>query len=279
MLHFNEPLVLVGAGKMGGALLSGWLGPKEASGGLAPENVFLRDPKPSAEIVDLVEARGCLLNRSVEEIAAARPRIVILAVKPQIMDAVLPDLRPLVQPGTLFVSIAAGVSLQKLSDLLGESAAIVRAMPNTPASVGMGITAAIGNGLVTAADRTVCDALLGAVGDVVWLSQEAQMDAVTALSGSGPAYVFALAECMAAAGEALGLEPELAAQLARSTVAGSGAMLGQLPEDATTLRQNVTSPGGTTAAALDVLIGDQGLSLLMRKAMSAAQARSRELAK
>jgi len=280
MLRFNEPLVLVGAGKMGGALLSGWLGPKgDAGEGLAPENVFLRDPKPSAEITDLVVARGCSLNRSVEEIAAVRPRIVILAVKPQIMDVVLPDLRPLVQPGTLFVSIAAGVSLQRLSDLLGDGAVIVRAMPNTPASVGLGITAAIGNTLVNADDRAVCDALLGAVGDVVWLSQEAQMDAVTALSGSGPAYVFALAECMAAAGEALGLEPELAAQLARSTVAGSGAMLAQLPEDAATLRKNVTSPGGTTAAALDVLIGDQGLSLLMRKAMSAAQARSRELAK
>jgi len=280
MLRFNEPLVLVGAGKMGGALLSGWLGPKgDAGEGLAPENVFLRDPKPSAEIADLVVARGCSLNRSVEEIAAVRPRIVILAVKPQIMDVVLPDLRPLVQPGTLFVSIAAGVSLQRLSDLLGDGAVIVRAMPNTPASVGLGITAAIGNTLVNADDRAVCDALLGAVGDVVWLSQEAQMDAVTALSGSGPAYVFALAECMAAAGEALGLEPELAAQLARSTVAGSGAMLAQLPEDAATLRKNVTSPGGTTAAALDVLIGDQGLSLLMRKAMSAAQARSRELAK
>jgi len=280
MLRFNEPLVLVGAGKMGGALLSGWLGPKgDASEGLAPENVFLRDPKPSVEIADLVATRGCSLNRSVEEIAAVGPRIVILAVKPQMMDVVLPDLRPLVQPGTLFVSIAAGVSLQKLSDLLGDGAMIVRAMPNTPASVGLGITAAIGNTLVNADDRAVCDALLGAVGDVVWLSQEAQMDAVTALSGSGPAYVFALAECMAAAGEALGLEPELAAQLARTTVAGSGAMLGQLPEDAATLRKNVTSPGGTTAAALDVLIGDQGLSQLMRKAMSAAHARSRELAK
>lgn len=280
MLRFNEPLVLVGAGKMGGALLSGWLGPKgDAGEGLAPENVFLRDPKPSVEIADLVATRGCSLNRSVEEIAAVGPRIVILAVKPQMMDVVLPDLRPLVQPGTLFVSIAAGVSLQKLSDLLGDGAMIVRAMPNTPASVGLGITAAIGNTLVNADDRAVCDALLGAVGDVVWLSQEAQMDAVTALSGSGPAYVFALAECMAAAGEALGLEPELAAQLARTTVAGSGAMLGQLPEDAATLRKNVTSPGGTTAAALDVLIGDQGLSQLMRKAMSAAHARSRELAK
>jgi len=273
MLRFDDPLVLVGAGKMGGALLTGWL-----DQGLQPAGVFLRDPTPPAEIAQLVAEKGLHLNLPLEEMDAA-PRIVVLAVKPQIMEAVLPDLRALVRSGTLFLSIAAGVDLERLDELLGGGAAIIRAMPNTPSSVGKGITAVIGNGLVTDADRAICDSLLGTVGDVVWLAAENQMDAVTALSGSGPAYVFALAETMTAAGEALGLEPELAAQLARITVAGAGAMLETLPEDAATLRQNVTSPGGTTAAALDVLLGPEGLAQLMRSGMTAARDRSRELSK
>ena len=273
MLRFDDPLVLVGAGKMGGALLTGWL-----DQGLEPAGVFLRDPTPPVEIAQLVAEKGLRLNLPLEEMEAA-PRIVVLAVKPQIMDAVLPDLRPLVRPGPLFLSIAAGVDLERLDELLGGGAAIIRAMPNTPSSVGKGITAVIGNGLVTDADKAICDSLLGTVGDVVWLGAESQMDAVTALSGSGPAYVFALAETMTAAGEALGLEPELAAQLARMTVAGAGAMLETLPEDASTLRQNVTSPGGTTAAALDVLLGPDGLAQLMRSGMTAARDRSRELSK
>jgi len=273
MLRFDDPLVLVGAGKMGGALLTGWL-----DQGLEPAGVFLRDPTPPAEIAQLVAEKGLRLNLPLEEMEAA-PRIVVLAVKPQIMDAVLPDLRSLVRPGTLFLSIAAGVDLERLDELLGGGAAIIRAMPNTPSSVGKGITAVIGNGLVTDADKAICDSLLGTVGDVVWLAAENQMDAVTALSGSGPAYVFALAETMTAAGEALGLEPELAAQLARMTVAGAGVMLETLPEDASTLRQNVTSPGGTTAAALDVLLGPEGLAQLMRSGMTAARDRSRELSK
>jgi pyrroline-5-carboxylate reductase len=273
MLRFDDPLVLVGAGKMGGALLAGWL-----DQGLAPEGVFLRDPTPPAEIAQLVAEKGLRLNLPFDEMAVA-PRIVILAVKPQIMDAVLPDLRSLVRPGTLFLSIAAGVDLRRLDELLGGGAAIVRAMPNTPAAVGKGITAVIGNDLVTADDREVCEDLLETVGEVVWLAQENQMDAVTALSGSGPAYVFALAETMTAAGESLGLDPKLAAQLARMTIAGAGAMLEALPEDAATLRQNVTSPGGTTAAALDVVLGSDGLAQLMRAAMTAARDRSRELSK
>jgi len=278
MLVFDGPLVLVGAGKMGGALLSGWLKPRTGAG-VEPQNIFLRDPNPPEEIALLAADNGLKLNFPIEEIAATAPRVVVLAVKPQIMEAVLPELRPLVRPGTFFLSIAAGISLQSLRHGLGKEAAIVRAMPNTPASIGLGITAAFGNEAVSAEDKLVCDALLGAVGEAVWLTQEAQMDAVTALSGSGPAYIFALAESMAAAGEALGLGPALAEQLARATVAGAGAMLGQLPEDAATLRKNVTSPGGTTAAALDVLLGPDGLVQLMQSAMSAAEARSRELAK
>lgn len=273
MLRFDDPLVLVGAGKMGGALLTGWL-----DQGLEPSNVFLRDPTPPAEMAQLVAEQGLRLNLPLEEMQVT-PRIVVLAVKPQIMDAVLPDLRPLVRPGTLFLSIAAGVDLERLDELLGGGAAIIRAMPNTPSSVGKGIAAVIGNDLVTDGDKAICDSLLGTVGDVVWLAAETQMDAVTALSGSGPAYVFALAETMTAAGEALGLEPDLAAQLARMTVAGAGTMLEALPDDAATLRQNVTSPGGTTAAALDVLLGPDGLAQLMRSGMTAARDRSRDLSK
>lgn len=274
MQRFDEPLVLVGAGKMGGALLSGWL-----AQGLSPANVFIRDPNPPADMAQLVADKGLTLNLSVEETAARQPRIVVLAIKPQIMDAVLPELRPLVAPGTLFLSIAAGVSLHVLGEQLGPEAAIVRAMPNTPSSVGKGITAAFGNALVSDADRDTCTHLLRAVGEAVWLEQENQMDAVTALSGSGPAYVFALAECMAAAGEAMGLESALAKKLARATVAGAGKMLDELPDDPSVLRQNVTSPGGTTAAALDVLLGSEGLGQLMRGTMNAARARSRELSK
>lgn len=274
MLSSSDALVLIGAGKMGGAMLSGWL-----AGGLSGAQVYLRDPNPPAEMAKLVAEQGLRLNFSVADIAAQSPRVVILAVKPQIMETVLPDLVPLVQPGTLFLSIAAGVGLSRLEEMLGGGAAIVRTMPNTPASVGKGITAAIGNEWITEEDRALCDALLSAIGSVVWLSQESEMDAVTALSGSGPAYVFALVETMAAAGEQLGLDPVLAKQLARETVAGAGAMLSAMPDDASVLRQNVTSPGGTTAAALDVLLGDEGLWQLMRTAMNAARARSRELSR
>ncbi len=278
MLRFDGSLVLVGAGKMGGSLLEGWLSPPTGAG-IVPQKVYLRDPHPPAEIARFVAEKGLDLNSSIEKIAASVPRVVVLAVKPQVMGSVLPDLRRLVRPGTFFLSIAAGIDLARLGEGLGHEAAIVRAMPNTPASIGLGITAAFANEAVNADDRAVCDALLGAVGEAVWLSAESQMDAVTALSGSGPAYVFTLAESMAAAGETLGLEPALAQQLARATVAGAGAMLGQLPEDAMTLRKNVTSPGGTTAAALDVLLDADGLVKLVRRAMTAARERSRELAK
>ncbi|MEQ9518067.1 MAG: pyrroline-5-carboxylate reductase [Parvibaculum sp.] len=274
MLSSSDALVLIGAGKMGGAMLSGWL-----AGRLQGAQVHLRDPNPPAEMAKLVATQGLKLNFSIEDIAAEAPRVVVLAVKPQIMDAVLPELKPLVRPGTLFLSIAAGVGLDRIEAGLGSGAAIVRTMPNTPASVGKGITAAIGNAHITPEDRALCDELLSAIGAVVWLRQEAEMDAVTALSGSGPAYVFALAETMAAAGEQLGLDPVLAKKLARATVAGAGAMLDVLPEDVSDLRRNVTSPGGTTAAALDVLLGDEGLWQLMRNAMNAARARSRELSK
>lgn len=271
-LKLNGPLVLVGAGKMGGALLSGWL-----AKGLDPKTVFVRDPQPAPEVATLIAERGIALNFSVADIAAKKPAVVLLAVKPQLMDAVLPDLKPLVSPDTLFLSIAAGTSLFRLKQLLGDEMRAVRAMPNTPSAVGRGVTACYANALVSADQREAANALLSAVGDVGWVESEPLIDAVTAISGSGPAYVFYLAECLAAAGEALGLTPALAMQLARATVSGAGEMLHQMPDDAATLRKNVTSPGGTTAAALDVLMGEGGLSPLMRRAAAAARDRAREL--
>lgn len=270
----ESPLVLVGAGKMGGALLSGWL-----SKGLSPELVFVRDPMPSGDVAELIVGRGISLNASVHDIALKRPAVVLLAIKPQAMAEVLPELALLVHPDTVFLSIAAGTSLHRLKELLGPDLHAVRAMPNTPASVGRGITIACANDQVTEAQRKLTADLLAAVGEVGWVESEAQIDAVTAISGSGPAYVFYLVECLAAAGEGLGLEPALAAKLARETVSGAGEMLHRFDEPAAVLRANVTSPGGTTAAALDVLMGEGGLSPLMRRAALAARDRARALGK
>ncbi|MGB5094025.1 MAG: pyrroline-5-carboxylate reductase [Parvibaculum sp.] len=271
-IAIERPLLLVGAGKMGGALLAGWLGK-----GLAPAMVQLRDPQPGEDVARLIAERGIALNTSIRDLARLTPGVVLLAVKPQLMEAVLPELQMLVVPETLFLSIAAGTSLQRLKELLGADVHAVRAMPNTPAAIGRGITVACANPLVTAAQKAMAGNLLAAVGDVDWVESEPLIDAVTAISGSGPAYVFYLVECLAASGEALGLEPELAMRLARATVSGSGEMLAQFADEAATLRKNVTSPGGTTAAALDVLMGEGGLSVLMRRATHAARDRAREL--
>jgi pyrroline-5-carboxylate reductase len=271
-LVLDRPLVLVGAGKMGGALLSGWL-----AGGLEPKKVLVRDPAPSPDIARLIAERGIPLNFPVADLAARQPSVVLLAVKPQAMAAVLPELAPLAGPDTLFVSIAAGTSLHRLSELLGEGLHAVRAMPNTPSAVGRGMTVACANARVSAAQRELATMLLAAVGEVGWVESEPLIDAVTAISGSGPAYVFYLTECLAAAGEALGLDAGLAMRLARATVSGAGEMLHQLDDAPSTLRRNVTSPGGTTAAALDVLMGEGGLSQLMRRAATAARDRAREL--
>lgn len=273
-IDLERPLVLVGAGKMGGALLSGWL-----NGGVAPGLVAIRDPQPPAEVASLAEERGVRLNASVDDLAGLKPAAVLLAVKPQAMPDVLPELRPLVAPETLFVSIAAGMGADRLDELLGGGAAIVRAMPNTPASVGRGITGAFANSRVSDTQKALADGLLAAVGESVWIEDEALMDAVTAISGSGPAYVFHLVEAMAGAGVALGLPEETAMRLARATVSGAGEMLHRSDLDAGTLRRNVTSPGGTTAAALDVLMGGEALTELMKKAALAARDRGRELGK
>jgi pyrroline-5-carboxylate reductase len=262
-------LLLVGCGKMGGALLAGWL-----EQGVSPSDIVIVDPHFT---------RGADLPAALRVFAGPeslpkdfKPDLVLLAVKPQQMDEVLPAYR--VFSDSLFLSIAAGRSLQSLAGLLGERAAIVRAMPNTPAAVRRGVTVMLANDHVGAPQRALCDRLMAAVGEVAWIADEAQMDAVTALSGSGPAYVFLLVEAMAAAGEDLGLAGQLAQTLARATVVGAGELLRQSPLPAATLRENVTSPNGTTFAALQVLGATGGLTDLLQRAMAAAARRSRELA-
>jgi pyrroline-5-carboxylate reductase len=265
---FSGNLVLVGAGKMGGAMLDGWV-----ARGLSPHRVTVIEPQPSLQIVRHVE-RGLALNPATPPAAADA---IIVAIKPQSAAEVVPTLTPLVGPKTVVVSIMAGRPLSFLQEALPAHAAIVRTMPNTPAAIGRGITVAVPNARVTAAQRALADSLLAATGTVEWISDEALMDAVTAVSGSGPAYVFLLAESLARAGVAAGLPAELAEKLARETVSGSGELLRLSPEDAATLRKNVTSPGGTTAAALEVLMAPDGLDPLMTKAVAAATKRSRDL--
>jgi pyrroline-5-carboxylate reductase len=271
-LSFDGPVLLAGAGKMGAAMLSGWL-----ARGLDPKSVFVQEPALSGEAADLVARYGL---RAGAELAVlpADPAVIIVAVKPQVMDQVFPPLAKLAGPKTLIISIAAGRSIASFETCLAAGTAVVRAMPNTPAAIGKGITGAVGNGHVSASQKKACDALLGAVGDVVWVEDEALIDAVTAVSGSGPAYVFFMTECLADAGRAAGLDAETAMKLARATVSGSGALMAASPLDARTLRQNVTSPGGTTAAALGVLMrGQGGLKDLMTEAVAAAKKRGREL--
>jgi pyrroline-5-carboxylate reductase len=263
------PILLVGAGKMGRALLEGWL-----ALGIAPDKLAVVEPQPCSEVRALA-ARGVHLNphRTFEREISA----LVLAVKPQVAPEVTPSLRSFVGSDTVIVSIMAGRTLRFLESSFA-GAAVVRAMPNTPAAIGRGITVAVPNARVSPQQRWLVHAILSAVGLVEWIENESPMDAVTALSGSGPAYVFLLAETMAHAGRAAGLAPALAERLARATVAGSGELLHRSPLDAATLRQNVTSPGGTTAAALDVLMAANGLQELMTKTIAAATKRSQELA-
>jgi pyrroline-5-carboxylate reductase len=258
---------------MGCALLSGWL-----KGGLDPARVIVQEPAPQAHVKDDLDARNIRVEARIATLPQP-PAVMLLAVKPQAMDEVLPQLAKLVGRDTLVVSIAAGRRMEGLAAHLPQGTAVVRVMPNTPASVGRGISVAVANAHVTAGQRATCDQLLRAVGQVAWVDDEGLMDAVTAVSGSGPAYVFHLAECLAEAGIAAGLDSQLAAQLARWTVAGAGELLHRSDLDAAALRRNVTSPGGTTAAALEVLMAEGGLAELMRKAVAAATQRSRELAR
>jgi pyrroline-5-carboxylate reductase len=262
-------LALVGAGKMGSAMLEGWL-----ALGLDPQNVVVIEPQPSEEMVAL-SMKGIVLNPSAG--AVSNIGTIVLAVKPQVASDVLPQVATLAGANTLVLSIMAGKTLTFLQASLPK-APIVRAMPNTPAAIGRGITVAVPNDAVTPEQKQRAHALLAASGAVEWIADERLMDAVTAVSGSGPAYVFLLAETLTRAGVAAGLPEDLAAKLARETVAGSGELLHRSPLDPATLRQNVTSPAGTTAAALDVLMAPDGFDSLMRQAVAAATKRSIELA-
>lgn len=263
----RDGLVLLGCGKMGSALLAGWL-----EAGLPAASIRVIEPNPT----DWLKGTGVRLNEGVPP----APAVALLAVKPQMMGAALPALQALGNGGTLFVSIAAGTTIASFEAALGPRTPIVRTMPNTPAMVGRGITAITGNAHATQAHLALARDLMAAVGQVVELEGEHQIDAVTAVSGSGPAYVFHLIEAMAAAGVAEGLPAEVAMQLARATVCGAGELAFRSPESAAQLRVNVTSPGGTTAAALQVLMDpDSGFPALLRRAVKAAADRGRELGK
>ncbi|CUJ85951.1 Pyrroline-5-carboxylate reductase [Shimia thalassica] len=262
----EQGLVLLGCGKMGSAMLEGWL-----KDGLPASSVWVQDPYPS----EWVQNSGVHVNEGLP----AKPAIVLIAVKPQMMADALPVLVAMGNGGTLFLSVAAGIGIDHYETVLGQDTPIIRAMPNTPAAVGRGITAIIGNARADISQMDLADSLLSAVGQVVRLDNEGQMDAVTGVSGSGPAYVFHMIETLAAAGEAQGLAPELAMSLAKATVAGAGALAEAADETPAQLRVNVTSPNGTTQAGLGVLMDEEaGLPALMNKTVAAAADRSRELA-
>ncbi|MEF3365568.1 pyrroline-5-carboxylate reductase [Methylocystis sp. 9N] len=261
-------IALIGAGNMGLALLEGW-----AAHGLSGPDAAIVEPQPSLRLQSLCAAHGFLLN------GATAPRdAVLLAVKPQMLEAGAETAASFIGEETVVVSILAGKRIADLAGRLPDARAIVRAMPNTPAAIGRGVTGAYANPETGPAQRALADALLATVGGVEWVESEALIDAVTAVSGSGPAYVFYLVECLTAAGVDAGLPEALAGRLARATVEGAGELLHRQSEtSAETLRQRVTSPGGTTAAALEVLSASDGLAALMRRAVAAAKRRAGEL--
>jgi pyrroline-5-carboxylate reductase len=264
-------VLLVGAGKMGGALLESWL-----ARGLPPALVSVIEPSPAPELAKLLSAKR--IARDPQPPLLPTHAAVVLAVKPQTAPDAIKQIARFVGRDTVVVSIMAGRTLGFLAKHLPKGTEIVRAMPNTPASIGRGITVAVPNTRVKSGARELADALLTATGPVEWIKNEKWMDAVTAVSGSGPAYVFLLAESLARAGVAAGLPKALAARLARETVAGSGELLYRSDLETAKLRENVTSPGGTTAAALKILMARSGLDLLLKKAVAAAAKRSRQLA-
>ncbi len=265
------PVLLVGAGKMGGAMLNGWL-----DQGLPPWFVSVLDPKPAPEVADVLAAKD--IARNPQPSAISLHAAVVLAVKPQTAPEVLPHVARFIGRETVVVSVMAGRTIAFLGKHLPKGTAIVRAMPNTPAAIGRGITVAVPNSRGKGATRDLAHSLLAATGPVEWIRNEKLMDAVTAVSGSGPAYVFLLAESLARAGVAAGLPKGLAARLARETVAGAGELMHRSGIDPAKLRENVTSPAGTTAAALKVLMAKGGLDPLLKKAVAAAAKRSRQLA-
>jgi pyrroline-5-carboxylate reductase len=267
-----RPIVIVGAGNMGGALARGLI-----AKGLGPQLVVI-EPALSASDLRRYRNAGVTAAKASTTVAGTKPRAIIFAIKPQMMPAVVPDYASVAR-GALVVSIAAGTTSANISGWLGGEYAIVRAMPNMPAAIGRGISAVFATHNVIPAQRALTERLLGAVGEVIWLEREELIDAVTAVSGSGPAYVFLLVEALAKAGAAVGLLPEVALKLARKTVEGAGALLAERKDNAEDLRRAVTSPGGTTEAALRILMSERGLEPLMRAAVAAATARGRELGK
>ena len=266
------PILLIGCGKMGGALLTGWL-----AGGTEAADVAVVEPFAAA--AEAVAATGVGVYAALDGVPADfAPAVVVLAVKPQQMDEALSACGRFVRPETVFLSIAAGKTIGYFEARLGIEAAVVRSMPNTPAAVGRGITVMAANAPTTADQRRHCEALLSGVSEVAWVEDEGLIDAVTAVSGGGPAYVFLLIETLAEAGAVAGLPADLAMRLARVTVSGAGELARQSSEPAATLRENVTSPGGTTLEALKILMAPDGIQPLMTRAIAAATRRSRELA-
>lgn len=265
----SKKILLIGGGKMGGALLGGWL-----QTGLLPDQFLVQEPHPS----DALMALGVRVVAGLEQADNFAPDIVIIAIKPQNAASVLPPLSAALPTGCLVLSLLAGTPIVRLKVLMTGDFHFVRTMPNTPAAIGLGISALIGDADVPAELRMQAEWLMQAVGETIWLDHEDQINAVTAISGSGPAYVFYLAEVLAGSGEALGLDPSTAIRLAYQTIAGAGAMLDLADANAGDLRRNVTSPGGTTEAALEVLMAETGLGDLMRRATSAAVQRARALA-
>ena len=271
MINLPGKLALIGAGKMGTAMLQGWL-----ASGVSATDVVIIDPAPPPETAELIAEHTIVHNpdlSTVDDIA-----LIIVAIKPQMIAEVLPAVKGLAKQSPLVVSVVAGTKIATFQHHFGSNTPVVRTMPNTPAAVGRGITAMVASGEVTDDQRELARQLLQAIGKVVEINDEDLIDAVTAVSGSGPAYIFYLTECMTEAGKALGLPGDVAETLARETVAGAGELMHQSGISATTLRENVTSPNGTTYAALQVLMAEPGLSQLMKLAMAAAEHRSRELA-
>jgi pyrroline-5-carboxylate reductase len=273
MTSLAGPLLLVGCGKMGGALLHGWL-----ARGLAPRDAYVVEPDPVLRAA-IRERHGVAALAEAKMLPSEiAPRALVFAVKPQAMATVLPAYEILARTGAVVLSIAAGTRIKRFEAAFGEAVPVVRAMPNTPAAIGQGVTALVANRHASAAQKELCQALMAAVGAVHWIDDEELMHAITAMSGGGPAYVFLLIETLARAGIASGLPPDLAAPLARMTVAGSGALAAQSPEPVEVLRRNVTSPGGTTQAALEVLMAGDGIQPLFDRAIAAGTRRSHELA-
>ena len=268
----GEPLLLVGCGKMGSAMLEGW-----TELGIDADQIYIAEPERT--IRENLRKNGFKTIESTTKLPSnIKPSTVIFAVKPQSMDEAAHSVKNRCAPDTVFLSIAAGKPIQYFENILGIEASIVRAMPNTPAAIRRGITVAVQNGNVTQAQRDACSNLLEAVGEVAWVEDEKLIDAVTALSGGGPAYVFLLTECMTQAGIDAGISSELSSRLAQSTVSGAGELMRQSNQDPSVLRQNVTSPGGTTAEALSVLMANDTLLSLVKTAITAATVRSKELA-